>query len=194
MILQWWGCNLGYLPNVLMPIYILSFNWKWHILGISKIHARLIQHTERMRYFSFKMETLADHKLFSVISSQASFNKYEQWYWLGRIWKYQISCHKAEWSNCLTIKKKTHKYYFFSSQQSNRDMWTGVWLGPRRLWCLVRWSPVFEKVSVTTTLVAPLGIWNNNISSIWISFNQQIWVFLALVFGARCVAILTIKM
>lgn len=66
-----------------------------------------------MRYFSFKMETLADHKLFSVISSQASFNKYEQWYWLGRIWKYQISCHKAEWSNCLTIKKKTHKYYFF---------------------------------------------------------------------------------
>lgn len=72
------------------------------------------------------METLTDQKFFSVISSQASFSKYEQQYWLGRIWKYQISCHKAEWSNSLTNKKKTHKYYFFSSQESKRDMWTGI--------------------------------------------------------------------
>lgn len=55
------------------------------------------------------METLADHEFFSVILSQASFNRY----WLGRIWKDQISCHKAELSNSLTNKNKTHKYDFF---------------------------------------------------------------------------------
>lgn len=132
------------------------------------------------------MKTLADQKFFSVISSQVSFNKYEQQYWLARIWKYQISCHKAEWPNSLTNKKKTHKYFFFPLK-SQRDMWTGVRLCPRRLWCLVEWSPAFEKVSVITTLVAHSDIWNNNISSVWISCYQQIWMFLALIFSAQCV-------